>query len=59
MLENLKLELEKESIIQMIEENSKEKISDLDRQTLYSFLSNKSQSTLCDFSNFYARFNDK
>ena len=59
MIDTLKLELEKEHIINDITNNSKYKLSDIDRQTLLYFLTMNGMKTTADFAEFYNRFNDK
>ena len=58
MLENVKLELEKEYIIDMIKSCSS-KLSAVDNQTLYYILSMNGLKSVKDFINFYNLHNDK
>ena len=59
MLENVKIELEKEYIINSIAESINHKLNLKERQTLHYILSTKSLHTVNDFAAFYNRFNDK
>ena len=59
MLENVKVELEKEYVINSMEESSNYKFTLTERQTLQYILSTKSLKTVSDFASFYNRFNDK
>lgn len=59
MLENVKIELEKEYIINSIEASISNQLNPIERQTLHYTLSNKSLLTVCDFATFYNRRNDK
>jgi len=58
MLENVKLELEKEYIMDMIKSCSS-KLSAVDYQTLYYILSMNGLKSVKDFINFYNLHNDK
>lgn len=59
MIDTLKLELEKEHIINDITNNSKYKLSDIDRQTLLYFITMNGMKTTADFAEFYNKFNNK
>ena len=59
MLETVKLELEKESVMQGVANNSSYKLSGIDYQTMLYLLSMKGTKTIGDFIHFYNRFNDK
>ena len=59
MLETLKVELEKEHVMEMVASNTKYKLSGLDYQTILYFLTMNGNKTLRDFSVMYNRFNDK
>lgn len=59
MLDTLKLELEKEHIMQDIASSCKHKLSGVDFQTLLYFLTMNGSKTLADFGVIYNRFNDK
>ena len=59
MLETLKVELEKEYVMEMVASNTKYKLSGLDYQTILYFLTMNGNKTLRDFSVMYNRFNDK
>ena len=58
MLNNIRLELEKEYIIDMIKSQNKD-LGIIDYQTLLYILSMKSNLTVKDFTTFYNRHNDK
>lgn len=58
MLENVRIELEKEYIIDMIKSSS-QKLSAVDYQTIYYILSMNGLLTVKDFINFYNKNNDK
>lgn len=58
MLENVKIELEKEYIMNMIKENSSH-LDALDYQTIYYILSMKGLLSVKDFITFYNKHNDK
>lgn len=58
MLENVKIELEKEYLILNIESLT-EKLSVQEKQTLNYILSMKQQRNLKTFNEFYSRFNDR
>jgi len=58
MLENVRVELEKEYIMNMIKLSS-DKLSAVDYQTMYYILSMKGLLTVKDFINFYNTYNDK
>ena len=59
MLETVKLELEKESVMQTVASNSSYKLSGIDYQTLLYFFSMNGTKTVGDFVHFYNGFNDK
>lgn len=59
MLETVKLELEKESVMQVIANNSTYKLNGIDYQTMLYFLSMKGLKTTGDFVHFYNSLNDK
>ncbi len=59
MMETVKLELEKESVMQGIANNSGYKLSGIDYQTMLYFLSMKGTKTIGDFIHFYNAQNDK
>lgn len=59
MLDTLKLELEKEHIMQEIASSSNHKLSGVDFQTLHYFLTMNGSKTVADFGVIYNRFNDK
>lgn len=59
MLETLKVELEKEHVMELVASNIKYKLSGLDYQTILYFLTMNGNKTLRDFSVMYNRFNDK
>ena len=59
MLENVKVELEKEHIINSIESSINYSLTILERQTLHYILTMKSLKTVCDFTVYYNRHNDK
>lgn len=59
MLETLKVELEKEHVMEMVASNTKYKLNGLDYQTILYFLTMNGNKTLRDFSVMYNRFNDK
>ena len=59
MLERVKLELEKESVMQAIANNTTYKLSGIDYQTMLYFLSMHGTKTIGDFIHFYNSFNDK
>ena len=58
MLENVRVELEKEYVMSMIKSSS-DKLSAVDYQTIYYILSMKGLLTVKDFINFYNNYNDK
>lgn len=58
MLENVRVELEKEYIMNMIKLSS-DKLSAVDYQTMYYILSMKGLLTVKDFINFYNNYNEK
>ena len=59
MLDTLKLELEKEHIMEEIASSSGHKLSGIDFQTLHYFLTMNGNKTTADFGVIYNRFNDK
>ncbi|NLL44226.1 MAG: hypothetical protein GX247_00980 [Mollicutes bacterium] len=59
MLENVKIELEKEYIINSIEASLNDKLSILERQTLHYILSDKSLKMVIAFVTFYHCHNNK
>lgn len=59
MLENVKVELEKEYIMHGIASSTSSKLTSLDYQTLNYILSMKGLKTVSDFASFYNRYNDK
>ena len=59
MLGNVKLELEKESVISSIEESIKGSITPSEYQTLLYILSLNGLKTCKDFASFYNRINEK
>ena len=58
MLENVRVELEKEYVMNMIKSSS-DKLSPVDYQTMYYILSMNGLLTVKDFINFYNNHNDK
>ena len=58
MLENVRVELEKEYVMDMIKSSS-EKLTSVDYQTMYYILSMNGILTVKDFINFYNMYNDK
>lgn len=59
MLRTVKIELEKEYIMQVVASYASEKLDATDYQTLLYFLSMNGLKTVMDFSCIYNRFNDK
>ena len=59
MLENVKVELEKEYIMHGIASSTSSKLTSLDYQTLNYILSMKGLKTVSDFTSFYNNYNDK
>jgi len=59
MLEGVKLELEKEIVMQQIASNVTTKLTSTDYQTIHYLLSMKGLKTTNDFTTFYNRFNDR
>lgn len=59
MLETVKLELEKESVMQTIASNTHYKLSGIDYQTMLYLLSMNGAKTVGDFVHFYNNLNDK
>lgn len=59
MLRTVKIELEKEYIMQVVASYASEKLDATDYQTLLYFLSMNGLKTVMDFSSIYNRFNDK
>ena len=59
MLETLKIELEKEHIMEKIASNTKYKLNGLDYQTILYFLTINGNKTLRDICVMYNRYNDK
>lgn len=59
MLENVKVELEKEYIMHGIASSTSSKLTSLDYQTLNYILSMKGLKTVSDFTSFYNHYNDK
>ncbi|MDD2435742.1 MAG: Fic family protein [Bacilli bacterium] len=59
MLENVKVELEKEYIMHGIASSTPSKLTSLDYQTLNYILSMKGLKTVSDFTSFYNHYNDK
>ena len=59
MLENVKVELEKEYIMHGIASSTSSKLTSLDYQTLNYILSMKGLKTVSDFASFYNHYNDK
>ena len=59
MLETLKIELEKEHIMENIASNTKYKLNGLDYQTILYFLTMNGNKTLRDICVMYNRYNDK
>lgn len=59
MMESVKLELEKESVMQTIASNSNYKLSGIDYQTMLYLLTMKGTKTVGDFMHFYNSQNDK
>lgn len=57
MLRRTNLELEKEYVVDNIESSITNKLSYLERQTLFYILSNPSNNTLLDFTTLYNRYN--
>ena len=58
MLENVRVELEKEYVMNMIKASS-DRLNAVDYQTMYYILSMKGLLTVKDFINFYNNYNDK
>lgn len=59
MLDTLKLELEKEHIMEDIAKNTTYKLGSIDYQTILYFLTMNGNKTLADFARFYNNLNDK
>lgn len=59
MLETVKLELEKEYIMESIASNTTSKLNSIDYQTLLYFLSMNGLKTVSDFATYYNYLNDK
>lgn len=59
MLTTVKIELEKEYIMQLQSNLATDKLNGVDYQTLLYFLTMKGCKTVLDFTNMYNRFNDK
>ncbi len=59
MLTTVKVELEKEYIMQLEANLASDKLNGIDYQTLLYFLTIKGNKTVLDFVNMYNRFNDK
>ena len=59
MLTTLKIELEKEYVMQLEANLASDKLNGTDYQTLLYFLTMKGTKTVLDFANMYNRFNDK
>ncbi|MDD2435386.1 MAG: Fic family protein [Bacilli bacterium] len=59
MLENVKIELEKEYIMHGIAASTSSKLTSLDYQSLHYILSMKGMKTVNDFASLYNRINDK
>lgn len=59
MLDTLKIELEKEHIMENIASNTPYKLNGLDYQSILYFLTMNGTKTLADFATMYNRFNGK
>ena len=59
MLTTVKIELEKEYVMQLEANLASDKLNGIDYQTLLYFLTMKGTKTVLDFANMYNRFNDK
>lgn len=59
MLDTLKLELEKEHIMESIASNTPGKLRSVDYQSILYILTMNGMKTIKDFATFYNRFNDK
>lgn len=59
MLETVKLEMEKETVMQTIANNCNHRLNGVDYQTLLYFLSMKRNKTVTDFASFYNQKNEK
>ena len=59
MLTTVKIELEKEYVMQLEANLASDKLNGTDYQTLLYFLTMKGTKTVLDFANMYNRFNDK
>ena len=59
MLTTVKIELEKEHVMQLEANLASDKLNGIDYQTLLYFLTMKGSKTVLDFANMYNRFNDK
>ena len=59
MLTTVKIELEKEHVMQLEANLASDKLNGIDYQTLLYFLTMKGTKTVLDFANMYNRFNDK
>ena len=59
MLETVKLEMEKETVMQTIANNCNHRLNGVDYQTLLYFLSMKRNKTVTDFAAFYNQKNEK
>lgn len=59
MLDTVKIEMEKEYVMQSIAANTNEKLSGVDYQTLLYFLSINGLKTAKDFATYYNNLNDK
>lgn len=59
MLNTVKLELEKEYVMQVLASTSNSKLEAVDYQTLLYYLTMKGEKTVLDFVTLYNRFNDK
>lgn len=59
MMESVKVELEKEKVMQNIAQNTTHKLSGIDYQTMLYLLSMPGNRTIGDFVHFYNHLNDK
>lgn len=59
MLDNVKIELEKEYIIDLIKKSISSGLTTLDYQSIYYILSMRGLKTVSDFANYYNSRNDK
>lgn len=59
MLDSVKVEFEKEYVMQSIADNTPYKLCSIDYQTLLNFLSMNGLKSLADFTYYYNRYNDK